>query len=128
MYLGYTKGMETCEFNFFFEFNFFNSKSLRFYPIQIKYLGYLSRISYPMISIIFLGLSKKKRRRLINTGFCFLSFIFPQIPSFLLELHSLLTILSHEKVSYFYLDYPVLVTAHSLLFPQAVLLNSHCAL
>ena len=39
MYSGYTKGMETCEFNFF------NIKSLRFYPIQIN----------PMISIVFLS-------------------------------------------------------------------------
>ena len=39
MYSGYTKGMETCEFNIF------NIKSLRFYPIQIN----------PMISIVFLS-------------------------------------------------------------------------
>ena len=90
MYSGYTKGMETCEFNIF------NIKSLRFYPIQIN----------PMISIVFLSSvqslshvwlfatpwiaarqaslssravkkkKEKKKRRLINIGFCFLSFFF----------------------------------------------------
>ena len=76
MYSGYTKGMETCEFNFF------NSKSLRFYPIHIKYLGYLSGISYPMISVIFLGLSKKKKEETHKYRFLFSIIFSPQIPSF----------------------------------------------